>query len=176
MSDEYAQLLRNGIHVDVELRRRYSAGVAEVWEALTSPDRLARWLAPLSGDLHEGGRFRIDFDADDAAQQVHGTITECRAPRRLAVTWEIHGAGTSVAVATLTGSAEGCELLLEHRGLPEGMGAGYGAGWHAYGEALAAELAGDVAAPWDDRWAALLPQYRDRMGAAADRGTARPGR
>lgn len=166
MSDEYATLLRNGPHVDLELRRSFPTTAADLWDALVAPERLARWLAPVHGDLRAGGRFRVDFDADDPAQQVTGTIEKCVPPRRLAITWEIHGAGTSAVGATLTEVAAGCELVLTHRGLPEPMAAGYGAGWHAYADALAAELAGEPPArPWDDRWSELLPHYR-RMAQA----------
>jgi hypothetical protein len=34
--------------------RTYTAEVVDVWDALTSPERVPRWLAPLSGDLREG--------------------------------------------------------------------------------------------------------------------------
>lgn len=166
MSDEYADLLRNGSQLDVELRRSFPAAAGDVWDALVNPERLVRWLAPVRGDLRPGRRYRIDFDADDPAQQVHGTVAECRPPLHLSVSWEIHGAGTSTVTAALAGTASSCELRLRHDGLPEPMAAGYGAGRHAYAEALAAELDGAAVPDWDERWAELLPEYRRRAEAA----------
>jgi hypothetical protein len=40
----------------VELRRRYDAEIDDVWDAITSPERLHRWLKPVTGDLRLGGR------------------------------------------------------------------------------------------------------------------------
>ncbi|MFT4227560.1 SRPBCC family protein [Micropruina sp.] len=166
MSDDFAELLRRGPGIDVELRRSFPSPAVDVWDALVTPERLARWLAPVSGDLSSGGRFRVDFDADDAAQQVNGTITECDPPLLLALTWEIQDAGVSTVTATLTDTQSGCELLLRHCGLSEPMAAGYGAGWHAYADALAAELAGGSVPDWDERWTELFPEYRRRAEAA----------
>ncbi len=39
----------------VALARTYRAPRADVWDALTEPDRLARWFLPVSGDLVLGG-------------------------------------------------------------------------------------------------------------------------
>ncbi|BBY27226.1 hypothetical protein [Mycolicibacterium sediminis] len=39
----------------VELRRRYDAHVDDVWDAITSPERLSRWLKPVSGICGSAG-------------------------------------------------------------------------------------------------------------------------
>jgi hypothetical protein len=33
------------------IRRRYDAPIADVWDACTDPERIARWFLPVSGDL-----------------------------------------------------------------------------------------------------------------------------
>ncbi|WP_217518286.1 hypothetical protein [Streptomyces lunaelactis] len=33
------------------LRRSYDASIEDVWNACTDPDRISRWLAPVTGDL-----------------------------------------------------------------------------------------------------------------------------
>ncbi len=38
----------------MELRRRYDAHLDDVWDAITSPERLSRWLKPVTGDLRPG--------------------------------------------------------------------------------------------------------------------------
>ena len=33
----------------------YDTGIDDLWDACTSPERLARWVAEVTGDLREGG-------------------------------------------------------------------------------------------------------------------------
>jgi len=77
------------VHV-VELRRTYDAPPEDVWDACTSPERIARWFLPVTGDLRPGGRFQLGGNAG-------GEITECDPPRRLAVTWELGAQASLVA-------------------------------------------------------------------------------
>lgn len=118
----------------VELRRRYAAEVADVWDALTDPERLRRWLRPVTGDLRQGGRFELDGGE-------HGEILRCEAPRLLKVSW-LFGPeadawpGTSeVEVRLAPGATGDTDLTLVHAavvGEPSfptyGPGAG-GVGW-----------------------------------------------
>ena len=46
------------------LRRHYDADVADVWQACTDPERLARWLTPVSGDLRPGGQPVTQVEAE----------------------------------------------------------------------------------------------------------------
>ena len=64
----------------VELRRRYDADIEDVWAAITSTERLSRWLRPVTGDLREGGTFAIEGGE-------HGEILRCDPPRLLRVSW-----------------------------------------------------------------------------------------
>ena len=50
--------------------RSYDTHVDDLWNALTTPDRLARWLSSVEGDLKLGGRYQIKGNAS-------GTITRC---------------------------------------------------------------------------------------------------
>ena len=43
----------------VVAERTYTTSVDDLWDALTSPDRIARWFLPVSGDLRVGGRFQL---------------------------------------------------------------------------------------------------------------------
>ena len=36
----------------------YDTGIEDLWEACTTPERLARWIAEVSGDLRVGGESR----------------------------------------------------------------------------------------------------------------------
>jgi uncharacterized protein YndB with AHSA1/START domain len=71
----------------VTVSRSYPAELADVWDACTNPERIARWFLPVSGDLQEGGRYQLKGNAG-------GTITGCDPPRGFDATWEM-GADTS---------------------------------------------------------------------------------
>src|SRR5688572_12166470 len=73
--------------VVVSASRRYDTSVADLWDAVTNPERIPRWLAPISGELKLGGRYEIQGNAS-------GTITRCNPPEELALTWE-HAGTTS---------------------------------------------------------------------------------
>ncbi len=47
----------------VLLRRTYDAEVADVWDALTSPERIGRWFLPVSGEFKVGGRYQLEGHA-----------------------------------------------------------------------------------------------------------------
>jgi uncharacterized protein YndB with AHSA1/START domain len=58
--------------------RVFDADIADVWDACTDPSRLARWYAPVEGDLRVGG----DFTQGDFGP---GTVVRCEAPNLLTV-------------------------------------------------------------------------------------------
>lgn len=102
--------------IAVTLRREYPAEVEEVWEAVTDPERLARWFAPVGGDLREGGTFSVEGNAE-------GQIRECVRPSALTVTW-----GGPVSVVRVRLSASGASTVLELEHTVPAAFAGSGAG------------------------------------------------
>ena len=78
----------------VVARRTYPSPVEDVWDALTSPDRLPRWFQPVSGDLRLGGRFQVEGNAG-------GQVVTCDPPRSFEITWEMND-DASWVVLTLT--------------------------------------------------------------------------
>ena len=67
------QHTESGETVAVTLERRYYADQADVWQAITDPDRVRRWFLPLTGDLREGGNFQLEGNAS-------GDIMTCEPP------------------------------------------------------------------------------------------------
>src|SRR6201996_2083125 len=78
----------------VVARRLYPAPQADLWDALTNPERIPRWFLPVTGDLRVGGRYQF-------AGNSGGIITECVPNKKIGATWEFGGGGTWVTV-TLT--------------------------------------------------------------------------
>ncbi len=101
--------------------RTYDATATELWDALTSKERLSRWFLPVTGDLRQGGRYQFEGNAG-------GTITECVEPVRISATWEF-GGGVSWLTLRLLARPDGTRLELEHEAhLMPGFSDVYGPG------------------------------------------------
>ena len=57
----------------VTLTRLYDTSVDDLWDAVTSKERIPRWFLPVEGDLQLGGRYQLKGNAG-------GTITACTPP------------------------------------------------------------------------------------------------
>ena len=86
--------------------RTYDATPDEVWDALTTPERIARWMLPVTGELELGGRFQLEGNAG-------GEILTCDRPDRFGITWEYGGMVSWVDVS-LRESGGGTLLRLDH--------------------------------------------------------------
>jgi uncharacterized protein YndB with AHSA1/START domain len=100
--------------------RSYETDVDDLWDALTNPERLPRWFAPVSGDFKLGGKYAITGNAS-------GTITRCEPPKHLALTWEF-GGGVSWVEVDLAPEGGGARLELRHTAYPEAHWDQFGAG------------------------------------------------
>jgi uncharacterized protein YndB with AHSA1/START domain len=91
----------------VTISQSYRASIEELWDACTTPERIARWFLPVSGDLRVGGRYQIQGHAS-------GTIERCDPPKGFAATWEYGGDVTWIEVG-LTPAPDGqTRLEVEH--------------------------------------------------------------
>jgi uncharacterized protein YndB with AHSA1/START domain len=111
----------------VRLRRTYDARIEEVWDALTTPERISRWFLPVSGEYRIGGRFQLEGNAG-------GEILACDRPSRLRVTWA-YGEVTSpadiseVEVRLTAAGEESTTVELEHTAIvPDEFWTEYGPG------------------------------------------------
>lgn len=87
--------------------RTYPTGVEDLWDALTTIERIPRWFAPVTGDLKVGGRYQIEGNAS-------GEVLSCEPPKRFEITWVYDGEVSWVTVE-LTGNPDGDEATLELR-------------------------------------------------------------
>ncbi|MFD1718713.1 SRPBCC family protein [Georgenia deserti] len=91
----------------VTLATTYPATVEDVWEAVTDPERLPRWFAPVSGELRLGGRYQVENNAG-------GTIESCEPPHRFSATWEFGGGMSWIELTVDPQGADRTRLTLEH--------------------------------------------------------------
>lgn len=150
----------------VRVEDRFNTNIDDLWSALTTPDRLARWIGEVQGDLRLGGEFRARFFASE--WEGLGRVEICEPPRRLrVVTTEIGETDEHVLEATLAADGDQTLLVVEERGILLNQLAGYGAGLQVHVEDLAAYLAGDERCDAKARWSEIFPIYQD---LAADIG------
>jgi uncharacterized protein YndB with AHSA1/START domain len=134
-----------GDSLQVVFHRRYAKPIEKVWAAVTTPERLADWLAVAEVELKPGGSIRLTWNNQHS---MEGRVIACEPPRLFAWSWLIDGRDTEVRFE-LEPDAEGCRLTLTHSGLSPraGPGAGVRAGWHAHLEGIR-EAMEDRATPW----------------------------
>ena len=148
------QHTESGETVAVTLQRRYSADQADVWQAITDPERVRRWFLPLTGELRQGGNFQLEGHAG-------GDILTCEAPRHLVVTF---GGESSIVDVLLSGDGQQTLLKLTHSVPIELAGSGAGAlyvgpGWDGALLGIALYLAGEAVG--DPVAAANSPEVQD---------------
>jgi uncharacterized protein YndB with AHSA1/START domain len=133
----------------------YDTDIADLWSAITEPERLARWMATVEGDLRLGGTFHATFTS---SWDGPGRIDVCEAPHRLLVTTCPDTEDECVIEAVLTAEGERTRLVIEERGLPLDVLYKHGAGWQAHIEDLARYLNGGESI-WKARWEELTSVY-----------------
>jgi len=157
-----------GRNLAVHLEDRYDTDIGGLWSAITEPDRLARWVARVEGELQPGGTFHAVFTS---GWEGDGRVEVCDAPHRLKVTMAPGQADQTEIEAELISDGEMTRLVLEERGIPADEAASYGAGWQTHLEDLAAVLANMERGVWQDRVLELLPAYRALAETLGDAGT-----
>ncbi|MEO8889550.1 MAG: SRPBCC domain-containing protein [Jatrophihabitantaceae bacterium] len=140
----------------VHMQDVYDTDITDLWSALTVPDRLARWIATVEGDLRVGGTVKAHFTS---TWQGPVRIDVCTAPSHLAITLDPGTEDAAVIEAMLTTEGERTRLVIEERGLPLDDLHFHGAGWQAHFEDLGHYLTGGQPA-WKARWEELTPAYK----------------
>jgi len=152
----------------------YATDIDDLWEAVTTPERIGRWFLPVSGEFKEGGSYQFEGNAG-------GTVTRCDKPRGYDATWEFGGMVSHIEVR-LTPEGDGTRFELVHYGLvPDEMwdqfGPGAtGVGWDGGFMGLARHLLDPSAPPNPEAFAdyhntdegrAFYRAAADAWGAAA---------
>jgi uncharacterized protein YndB with AHSA1/START domain len=154
----------------VRVEEVYDTDIDDLWEACTTPARLARWIAEVSGDLRVGGTVHAVFTSTWSGP---ARIEVCNAPYHLLVKAEPGTDEETQIEAWLTAQGPRTRLVVEERGMPRAQLHFYGAGWQVHLEDLGRSLTSDgpahaagwseqAPAPrWHTRWTELTPAYQD---------------
>jgi uncharacterized protein YndB with AHSA1/START domain len=111
----------------VTLSQTYKTDVEDLWDAVTSAERIGRWFLPVTGELELGGRYQLQGNAG-------GAVTACRPPTAYDATWEM-GDQVSWIEVRLSPVDGGARLELHHIAV-------VGEHWDTYGP-------GAVGIGWD---------------------------
>jgi uncharacterized protein YndB with AHSA1/START domain len=151
----------------VVFERTFAAPIADVWAAVTEPERLVRWIGTWAGDPASGEiAFRMTAEAEDAPEEKI-LIDECHEPTRLVMrtarpddhsevwSWQIDLAEVD-GVTTLTFAQEVVDVTLAES---------VGPGWDYYLDRMvAAETGGDPSAiDFDDYYPEFAAHYRAEL-------------
>ena len=111
------------------LTRSFPSPIDDVWDAVTSIERIPRWFLPVSGDLRLGGTYQLEGNAG-------GEIRSCEPPSgghaSYSITWGM-GGDPAIVTVTLTevdAATTRLELgsVIAADALPPGMWETYGPG------------------------------------------------
>lgn len=150
---------------DILFTEVYATGIDDLWDAITTPERLSRWMADYRGDYRLGRRWGALASSGEV--WCVGEVVACEPPRAFTTTWTHHDEPTTTIDVTLDEVDGGTRLTLSHRAIVD---PGYGPGWHSYLERLARYLAtpdGDHRGDgtWNTRYDELEPGYAARFTA-----------
>lgn len=136
------------------LHRSYPDPVEDVWAALTTSERLARWIGTYTGSGGAGSTVTFVWTGEvDAGGEVAPpatvTVHECDPPRRLVV--DLPETDDQVWTVQVDLAPEGTGTALT---FTQQLGAGWAAddiegGWSWYLDKLRAALAGQPMPAWD---------------------------
>jgi uncharacterized protein YndB with AHSA1/START domain len=155
--ERWLDLTTDGARRVVTLEREFRTDPADLWQAITDPERAGRWLASLT---IEGDDVALGFDGGAGRT---GKILECEAPHRLRLVLEPGLVDESHLVVTLEPTNAGTKLVMQQDGLPPIRAALFAGGWQHHAERLDAALGGSAPqTPLPE----LVPPYREAEAAS----------
>lgn len=92
----------------VRVEDLYATDLDDLWEACTTPERLARWIAEISGDLRVGGIVQATFTSSWSGS---GRIEVCEQPHH-------DDLGRSLAGQSSAWQERWSELIPAYRAMP----------------------------------------------------------
>ncbi|GAA0324054.1 hypothetical protein GCM10008967_13250 [Bacillus carboniphilus] len=135
-------------------KRLFPTSVEKVWEAITSPVNLSKWLAEAETELKPGGPFTLTFTKTDG-NVMAGEIKKVQAPHLIEFLWDTDGLEQSTVRWEIHSNHEGSMFVLTQTfeditQMPTML-----AGWQVHLKMLSHFLNGDETDfPWSlwDEW------------------------
>jgi uncharacterized protein YndB with AHSA1/START domain len=115
------RVLEAGAARVVTIGQTYDGTIEEVWDACTDPERIPRWLMPITGDLRLGGRYQLEG-------QAGGVIERCDPPKGFAATWEFGGQTSWIELRLTPDTGGGTRFELDHIALVDERWGEFGPG------------------------------------------------
>ena len=136
----------------IRLTHRIGAPPETVFEFLTDPDLLLRWMGTRADlEPQPGGRFWLDVNGNDIAA---GSYVVVDRPHLVVFTWGWEGSadvppGSTTVTISLTADGGDTVLELTHAGLPSGTGDDHESGWAYFLPRLDTASGGGTPGPID---------------------------
>lgn len=160
-----SSITQHGDRVTIHVEDVYPTTIDDLWDAVTSPARLARWIATVTGDLQPGGAFHVTFTS---TWDGPGRVEACDPPYGYSLVMEPGTPQEGRIAVRLTEEGDSTRLVVEDFGIPAAEQLAHGAGWQVHLEDLRSHIDGREPTPWRTRWQALMPDYRAQLGAAVE--------
>lgn len=159
LSEQVAAMTLQGERGSLKFQRRLTTDLADAWNVVSDPERIARWFAPVTVD----GKEWITY-WDDGREYAKGEILRCEPQRLIEVSWrasdDAEPLAETVLRVTLAPEADGVRLTLEHEQVMASDLILYGPGWHTYLDRL---TGGAPDLDWSARFAELTPHYEQML-------------
>jgi uncharacterized protein YndB with AHSA1/START domain len=159
----FAELVTDGTRPGLRFERRIGRSPETIWAALTTPERLADWLAPAELELTPGGRLAFHFPNGFVNR---GHVRRIEPGRLLEHTWSEQSPPMSLVRWELEPAETGSRLVLTHsfhQPPPRSDLINTAASWHLMLDRLPGAAAGQAADWSGDEWQALHDGYAERF-------------
>lgn len=129
LSDHYGAFNKTGEVYEIRFERLLDHPVKQVWEAITQPQKLAKWLGETKLDLQIDGEVHIQFQD----MKIVGQILQFKNESLLEYTWTSQSFPGELSIVRFELFAEGeskTKLVFSERLVPTPYLKGAGTGWH----------------------------------------------
>ena len=156
-----SSIIEYGDRVTIRVQDVYPTSVTDLWDAVTDPARLARWIGTVAGDLRVGGAIQVAFTSTWEGPAI---VETCEPPHSYSLRMDPGTEQETRIVVRLQEETDGTRLIVEDAGLPRAEQLAHGAGWQVHLEDLRSVVSGDEAEAWRPRWEAMMPTYAAVLG------------